>query len=261
MIDYTQDKEAEKSRYAGFAAESLAQDDDRALGPDGALALPLELRTPYLVYEQHIRRIAKPGMQVLDVCCGPGTHSLVAGKCGASVTATDLVEGNVRLTERRAKRAGLDIQVAVADAESLPFEDGSFDLITCAGSLSYVDHSTFFRHIKRLLKPGGYFVCVDSLNHSPIYRLNRYIHYINGRRSRSTLLRMPRLQTIRQLGDVLGDVRFSCHGIFSFVHPALTPLLGSKFTTRLLDGLDRALPFLAHFGFKVVAIARKNVSN
>ena len=45
--------------------------------------------------------------------------------------------------------------------------------------------------IHRVLKQNGIFICIDSLNENPIYKLNRYLHYLRGNRTKSTLKRMP----------------------------------------------------------------------
>ena len=50
--------------------------------------------------------------------------------------------------------------------------------------------------IFRVLKTGGYFICVDSLNNNLIYRLNRYLHFIKGNTSLQTIRKMPNLNLI-----------------------------------------------------------------
>ena len=260
MTDFARDRALEKARYSGYAKQALNSTDADVLGPDGALSIPLELRAPYLVYEGHIRRLIQPGQKLLDVCCGSGVHSLTGAYGGAHVTCSDIVEANLELARRRAGRVGLVLDTVIADAEVLPFPSVSLDIVTCAGSLSYVDHGIFFREVKRVLKPGGYFICVDSLSHNPIYRLNRYLQYLVAKRSKSTLLRMPRHGTVIRMGEVLGEVAASYHGIFSFASPIIKPILGAKKTARFLDGLDRMVPILGRHAFKFVAIARKTAA-
>ena len=45
--------------------------------------------------------------------------------------------------------------------------------------------------IYRVLKPGGFVIIVDSLNNNPIYKFNRYLHYLRDNRSKDTLQRIP----------------------------------------------------------------------
>lgn len=60
----------------------------------------------------------------------------------------------------------------VADMEQLPFENESFNIVTSAGSLSYGYQIKVDYEIRRVLKPNGFFICVDSLKHNPIYKIN-----------------------------------------------------------------------------------------
>ena len=109
------------------------------------------------------------------------------------------------LALRRRYESSLEISVIAADMEKLPFADVSFDAVIGAGSLSYGNSETVLSEIYRVLRPGGVFVCIDSLNNNPIYRFNRWIHFIRGNRSRSTLLRMPTLRSISAYADTFGS--------------------------------------------------------
>jgi ubiquinone/menaquinone biosynthesis C-methylase UbiE len=257
MRPFEEDKRRERDRYEQRARHLLDSVGELPLGADGAESQPLTIRRPYIVYEDFIRRSVRPGGAALDVCCGTGLYSLVAARAGAVVTASDIAEHNLVIARKRAARVGFALQTAVADAENLPFRDQSFDLITCAGSLSYVDVDRFFGEVKRLLRPDGWFVCVDSLNHNPIYRLNRFLQYLRGRRTRSTLLRMPTLATISRLTAELSECEVSFHGAATFLAPIVRPLLGEQRAASLLDRSDR-LKTLDRFAFKFVLRGRHN---
>jgi ubiquinone/menaquinone biosynthesis C-methylase UbiE len=149
------------------------------------------------------------------------------------------------------------LQTVTADAEQMPFPDGSFNVITCAGSLSYVNLERFLHEIQRLLRPNGWFVCVDSLNHNPIYRLNRYLRYLRGSRTRATLLRMPTLGTIARLRAQFAATETSFHGYASFLAPLLRPLLGETRTAGVLDRFDDCWPGLQRWAFKFVLRGRR----
>src|SRR3954464_13189968 len=70
-----------------------------------------------------------PGMRVLDVAAGTGNASLPAAKAGADVTASDLTPELLEAGRARAASEGLELEWVEADAEHLPFEDGSFDVV------------------------------------------------------------------------------------------------------------------------------------
>lgn len=133
------------------------------------------------------------------------------------------------------------------------FANASFDIITCAGSLSYVDLALLLAEIHRILRPGGSFVCIDSFNHNPVYRLNRYIHYRMGRRSRSTLERMPNRRTLVTLKEHFPNLEVRYFGIGSFLMPAIRLTMGAANAAQFNEWLDRTLPFARIWAFKIVA--------
>lgn len=102
----------------------------------------------------------RPGMRVLDLASGVGDPSLsVAEAVGASdrVVATDLGPGMISLAEELARARGLrNIEFRVANVESLPFPDESFDVVTCRfGVMFFPDQLKAFRECLRVLKRGG----------------------------------------------------------------------------------------------------------
>lgn len=102
----------------------------------------------------------RPGMRVLDLASGVGDPSLsIAEAVGPSghVVATDLGPGMIGLAEELARTRGLrNIEFRVANVESLPFPDESFDVVTCRfGVMFFPDQLKAFRECLRVLKRGG----------------------------------------------------------------------------------------------------------
>ena len=102
----------------------------------------------------------EPGHQVLDLASGVGEPALgIARRVGetGSVTATDLVPEMLAGTRRRAAEAGLDnIELEIVDMEEMPFEDESFDRVTCRFGLMFVpDPVRALGEARRVLVPGG----------------------------------------------------------------------------------------------------------
>ena len=67
------------------------------------------------------------GDRVLDVAAGSGNAAIPAAQRGANVVASDLTPELLEIGRRRAKDAGVDLDWVEADAEALPFADGTFD--------------------------------------------------------------------------------------------------------------------------------------
>jgi ubiquinone/menaquinone biosynthesis C-methylase UbiE len=70
-----------------------------------------------------------PGMKVLDVACGTGNLAIPAANAGGIVTGIDIAPNLLDQARTRAAREMLDIRFEEGDAEELPFEAGSFDVV------------------------------------------------------------------------------------------------------------------------------------
>ncbi len=96
------------------------------------------------------------GQTVLDVAAGNGNASLAAARRGAQVTATDYVEHLLERARQRAEADGLPLTTQVADAEDLPFEDGSFDVVlSTVGVMFTPNPERAAGELLRVVRPGG----------------------------------------------------------------------------------------------------------
>ena len=112
------------------------------------------------VLEPHAEALANAckidvGTSVLDVAAGNGNFSLVAARRGAIVTATDITPRMLELG--RARTAAFDaIQWSEADAEQLPFADGSYDLVASVFGAMFAPRPRLVAsEMFRVAKPGG----------------------------------------------------------------------------------------------------------
>ena len=105
------------------------------------------------------------GMSVLDVAAGTGNASLPAAQQGARVTASDLTPELLEAGRRRAEAEGLELEWVEADAERLPFEDESFDVvISSIGAMFAPHHQDVADELVRVCRRGG---TIGMLNWTP----------------------------------------------------------------------------------------------
>lgn len=96
------------------------------------------------------------GSKVLDVAAGNGNASLAAARRHCEVTSTDYVQALLDRGRERADAERLAIHFRCADAEDLPFEDGSFDVtLSVYGSMFTPDHRRCANEMTRVTRSGG----------------------------------------------------------------------------------------------------------
>jgi ubiquinone/menaquinone biosynthesis C-methylase UbiE len=255
------DKEIEKKRYNEFSKQNSDLSQANAcLKSLGANSIPDYCRPPYTAFEKHLENLVKSteNTKLLDLCCGDGIHSFTGALYGADVIALDYAENSIILAKRRSELVGVDVDFRTCDVENLPFETEKFDIVTCVGSLSYLNHEVFINEVMRVLKPNGKFICIDSFNHNPIYRLNRYIHYLKGNRTYSTLKRMPNNELLKIIKNNFSELDVEYFGIFVFLVPFLKFLTSPKKISRFLNNMDSIFNSIGRrYSFKILFVATK----
>jgi len=96
---------------------------------------------------------------VLDIAAGTGEPGLTIAPMlrDGKVIVTDLSEGMLEIAKTKAEQKGIkNLETMVADACELPFEDNSFDALSCRfGFMFFPDIELAAKEMKRVLKPGG----------------------------------------------------------------------------------------------------------
>lgn len=98
----------------------------------------------------------KPGMKVLDVACGTGNLAIPAARAGAVVTGLDIAPNLLDQARERARAEGVEAEFDVGDAEAMPYEDASFDVVlTMFGAMFAPRPDITASELKRVCRPGG----------------------------------------------------------------------------------------------------------
>jgi ubiquinone/menaquinone biosynthesis C-methylase UbiE len=109
------------------------------------------------VGERIVRRAAVgPADDVLDVACGTGNAALRAAQAGARVVGVDLTPELLEEGARLAGQLGVEVQWVEGDAEALPVQDESFDVVVSVfGCMFAPRHRVAAAELARVVRPGG----------------------------------------------------------------------------------------------------------
>lgn len=142
-------KDAVRAQYASVG-DAYVKSVGHATGSD--LSRMVELAAP------------SAGDRMLDIATGGGHVARVFAPHVAEVVASDLTPEILGHAARAFAEWGVkNVSTAVADAEALPFDAASFDLVTCRiAPHHFPDPPAFVREVARVLRPGGRVVLVDS---------------------------------------------------------------------------------------------------
>ena len=124
-------------------------------------------------------------LSALDVACGTGDMAVSLAKRGCTVTGVDLSEEMLAIAKQKTASANFQFSIfnfQLANAEALPFEDATFDAVTCAfGVRNFVHLEKGLNEMLRVLKPAGMMVILElATPDNPVVRpfYNLYTRHI-----------------------------------------------------------------------------------
>lgn len=241
------DKIIEVNRYDKRALKFLSKSEKQK-------KICLTLSAPYKYYFSLFKKLDKKS-KILELGAGFGQNTFKLIKMNFNICATDISQKSVIVMKKRFKNYK-NFSTKVVDMERLPFKKKSFDVVCSAGSLSYGNNQLVMNEVFRVLKKGGTAIFVDSLNHNLIYKFNRYIHYLKGKRSKNTLARMPDLTLIQKYLKKFGQGETKFFGSISWAIPFLRIILSEKIIFKFSNWLDNKLK-IKKSAFKFVLILKK----
>jgi SAM-dependent methyltransferase len=177
----------------------------------------------------------QPSESLLDIGTGPGDFPLRLRRAGhlGRLVGIDASPGMIA----KAKSAGEDVEFLQADAQSLPFPDDSFDLVTARHMLYHVpDIPKALREIHRILRPGGRFLAVTNIS-------TNFAEYRDALREAADRLK-------RTLADIL-RITVPASDVFNELNgpPMIEAIFGNVSTTFVKTALrfESAEPALRYF--------------
>ena len=182
-----------------FAAIKQRQQATWASGDFAVIGTTLQIVGEDLAEALDIRA----GERVLDVAAGNGNATLAAARRFAKVTSTDYVQELLDKGRERARAEGLAVRFQAADAEALPFADGSFDVVTSTyGCMFTPDHARTAAEMLRVTRAGGR---IGMANWTPQGFIGRLFKVIGAHVPPPAGLKSPALWgTESHLADLFG---------------------------------------------------------
>ena len=124
-----------------------------------------ELRDDRRIWKKYIDNIVspKPGIKILESCCGPGFLSIALSGKGREITGVDECSAMLKGAKANAKRNKSLSGFIRGDCHRLPFPDESFDLVVAMDSLwTLYNPAEAYREWVRILRRGGRLLIFDS---------------------------------------------------------------------------------------------------
>lgn len=206
--------------------------------------------------------VREKGLRAVDAGCGAGQMVAALAERGYRVSGFDISRNMVSASQELLAQRGLQGEVAQANGEELPYDDGSFDVVSALGYIEYFPSpAKAVAELARIAAPGAELVITApnplrlAYLTDPLGVVRGYLHPDQGYRRRyfnakglRALLEAQGLRVLSVVGHGLGP--FSVAG---------RPVLSDARSIRLDQRLDGLLPAPATrlLGANLIAVARK----
>ena len=142
----------------------------------------------------------KKNAKGLDIGCGKAYYGMELQKRGVDVSYIDLLvsikDKDIEKVKESFKRENFNFNFSIADATKIPFKDNTFDIVIIADVIEHIkDEDKAIEEIKRVLKPGGYFIASTPAEGFHSGKFKKYFRYIH----KNTFLKKLDIWNVEQL--------------------------------------------------------------
>ncbi|MEX2425355.1 MAG: class I SAM-dependent methyltransferase [Thermomicrobiaceae bacterium] len=152
-------------------------------------------------------------VEALDIATGAGHTARAIAQKVRHVVVSDLTPEMLDTAKAEMQATGIhNVSFRLADAEDLPFQSDSFDLVTCRiAPHHFSDCEQFAREVSRVLRPGGLFLLIDSTVPEED-ELDRQVNELDWRRDHSHVRSFKRTEWL----DMLTEAEFEIEAAEDF---------------------------------------------
>ncbi len=197
------------------------------------------------------------GRRVLEVGCGAGTDLVRFARGGAIVTGVDIAPSAIALATRNVELQGLKADLRVADAEALPFDQETFDLVFAHGVVQYTANDRrLVEEARRVLKTGGEAIFQVYNRRSWLNVLSKLMT-VGLEHEDAPVLRTYTLGEFRALLGGFRDVRIVSERfpVRTRLHGGWKGMLYNTCFVGVFNSIPR--PLVRRFGWHLLAFCRK----
>lgn len=203
------------------------------------------------------------GKKILDYGCGNGIHSVWLAQYGARVVGIDLSKNSLEVAKKRIRKQGLDnkVEFLLMDCENMNFPDNYFDIIFDGGTFSSLDIKKVFPELRRILKPGGFLIGIETFGHNPFTNFKRRINKLIGKRTKWAAEHIIKMNDLKEAERYFSKIEIHFFHPISWIAFPFLNMPGGKLLLKIFEKIDRLLlyiPFLKRFAFKVVFVLSQN---
>jgi ubiquinone/menaquinone biosynthesis C-methylase UbiE len=245
FISAAKKEEVRYTKAANIELKHVHNGKNFSSGLDG---IPVLHHPPYQAYYSAISELIGPQHRVLELAAGSGRHTGVLVDTGATIYALDISQESLNVLRIRTENRVITV---CASLNNIPLDLDSFDFIVGCGGMSYVSNSALLFEIKRMLKPGGSVIFLDTLNHNLIYRANRFLQFLAGKRTWPTLYRMPTISFLNSIGNAFESTTLIMFGNFLWLE-YLFSKIGKNSSSKFLNLLEKHQKQRGAFKFLLV---------
>jgi len=202
-----------------------------------SLSIPFSLSSDRRFLEA-IGRVSS--LSILEVGSGFGDLSLLLSQMGGDVIGLDISDEMISCSRARSKKVGLEATFVLGDAQRLPFEDESLDLVVGMRAIHhFAEMRHFFSEVHRVLKPGGRAIFVEPQKKNPIVEFNRKVLHPECRTENEHPLVRKDIEDARAVFSDVHTETFYLVSPVAFLFSSLTRWdSGFRMTSMVLQRLE-----------------------